>query len=470
MTDSSKPLETLESSTIQPIPEDQRHGSAGSLFTLWFGCNLILLTVVTGGLAVTVFGLPFFSAVAALVIGTFIGGVFMALHAAQGPQLGIPQMVQTRSQFGSFGSLLVVGLMVVMYLGFFASNLVLGGQSLSSRFPLVSPSQGILLIGIISLTAAAFGYRLIHAYTGLMSFISGSVLVLAFGWILLVHGLPDDFLQRNQTSPAGFLGTLSIAALWQLAYAPYVSDYSRYLPADTGPRRAFWASYLGCCLGTLLPMLMGVVVGLSIEGTDLVAGLVTMTGGLSTLLVTVLSIGIAATNSLNLYCGALSTITVGQTLVPRWSAGAGARVVIASLLFSLALGIALFGQDDFLGHYTSFILLLLYVLVPWSAINLVDYYLIAHGRYDMPSFFRRDGGVYGRFNWVAVNCYVLGILVQVPFMSSGLYTGPAADAMGGADIAWLVGLAVVSPVYYLFSRRSGALRLPLAAARDGGAR
>ncbi|MBB4818199.1 NCS1 family nucleobase:cation symporter-1 [Pseudomonas alcaligenes] len=463
-------VRTLESSTIQPIPLDQRHGSARSLFTLWFGCNLILLTVVTGGLAVTVFGLPFFSAVAALVVGNLVGGVFMALHAAQGPQLGVPQMVQTRGQFGSFGSLLVVGLMVVMYLGFFASNLVLGGQSLSSRFPMLSPGMGIVLIGVISLTAAAFGYRLIHAYTGLMTFLSGGVLILAFAWILFVHGLPEDFLQRNRTTPAGLLGTLSVAALWQLAYAPYVSDYSRYLPADTGARRAFWSSYLGCCLGTLLPMLMGVVVGLSIQGDDLIAGLVVMTGGLSTLLVTVLSIGIAATNSLNLYCGALSTITVGQTLVPRWSAGAGSRVLIASALFALALAIALLGQDDFLANYTSFILLLLYVLVPWSAINLVDYYLIAHGRYDVASFFRRDGGIYGRFNWVAVNCYALGILVQVPFMSSGLYTGPMARAMGGADISWLVGLLVVAPVYYLFSRRGAATRLARTRPDRGAAR
>ncbi len=458
----------LELSTIQPISAEERHGRPRDLFTIWFGCNLILLTVITGALAVTVFKLPFFSALAALVLGNLVGGVFMALHSAQGPQLGVPQMVQTRGQFGSFGSLLVVALVVVMYLGFFASNLVLGGQSLHGRFPAVNTNVGILLVGFISLVAASVGYRLIHAYTRVMTYLSGAVLLLAFVWLVFGHGLPADFLERNETSLAGFLGTLSVAALWQLAYAPYVSDYSRYLPEATGSRSAFWSSYWGCCLGSLLPMLLGVMVALSIDGDDVVGGLIEATGGLSALLVAVLSIGIAATNAMNLYCGALSSITVGQTLVPSWSAGAGARILISLILFSGSLALALLGQDDFMVNYTNFILLLLYVLVPWSAINLVDYYLVAHGRYDLPSFFRRDGGLYGRCNWTAVNCYVLGIIVQIPFMSTALYTGPVARAMDGADISWIVGLGVISPVYYLACRLGGRTRA-LAQTAQGGA-
>jgi nucleobase:cation symporter-1, NCS1 family len=45
----------LEINTIQPIPVDERHGTARDLFSIWIGSNLMLLTIVTGGLAVTVF-------------------------------------------------------------------------------------------------------------------------------------------------------------------------------------------------------------------------------------------------------------------------------------------------------------------------------------------------------------------------------------------------------------------------------
>ena len=62
----------LELATIQPIPLDQRHGTYGDLFTVWFGSNLMLLTIVTGGLAVTLFALPFWWAVAGLAIGNLV--------------------------------------------------------------------------------------------------------------------------------------------------------------------------------------------------------------------------------------------------------------------------------------------------------------------------------------------------------------------------------------------------------------
>jgi NCS1 family nucleobase:cation symporter-1 len=438
----------LEQSTIQPIPASERHGKASDLFTIWFGSNIMLLTIVTGALAVTVFKQPFWWGVLAIVIGTLIGAVFMALHSAQGPQLGVPQMVQTRGQFGSIGSLLVVGMVVVMYLGFFASNLVLGGQALRSLTPAITVNEGVIVVGILSLVATIFGYSLIHAYTRLMTWCSGAVLVLAFVWIVFVHGLPADFLTKNTPNFTGFLGTISIAALWQIAYAPYVSDYSRYMPVETGPRVAFWASYWGCSLGSIFPMVLGAMIGLVVADGDVVNGFTTLTHGISTLVVIVLSIGIAATNAMNLYCGALSTITILQTLFPSWSGKARARTVTACVLFAISLTIALFGQNNFLAAYTSFILLLLYVLVPWTAINLIDYYVVCHGQYDVASFFRQDGGIYGRFNGIAIFSYLFGIVVQLPFVATDLYTGPVARKLGGADISWVVGLLLTSLVYY----------------------
>src|SRR6202012_5786621 len=100
----------VEPNTIYPIPLDQRHGTARDLFTMWFGVNVVLLTIVTGALAPTVFKLSFPASVAAILIGNLVGAIFMALHAAQGPDLGVPQMIQTRGQFGSHGSVLIVAI------------------------------------------------------------------------------------------------------------------------------------------------------------------------------------------------------------------------------------------------------------------------------------------------------------------------------------------------------------------------
>jgi NCS1 family nucleobase:cation symporter-1 len=446
----------LEIHTIRPIPLDQRHGTARDLFTVWFGTNVQLLAIATGGLAVTVFGLPFGWAVLGLGVGNLIGAFFMALHAAQGPVLGVPQMVQTRGQFGSYGSLLVVGIVIVMYIGFLASNLVLGGEALASLAPGLTPTPCIVFVAIIGVIAAIYGHDLIHAYTRVMTYVAGLVLLLAAAWILWVHGLPADFLERNSFRPSGLLGTITVSALWQISYAPYVSDYSRYMPPGTGAREAFWASYWGCALGSLLPMVLGAMVGVAMDKGSLVAGLAALTHGIAPLVLIVFSVGIAASNAMNLYCGALCALTFGQTLVSSWAPAARARGIISGVLGLLSLGVALLSKDSFLANYTEFIDMLLYVLVPWTAINLVDYYLLRHGRYDVPAFFMPDGGMYGRVNGPAVACYVLGTLVQLPWIVSPLYTGPIARAIGGADLSWIVGLAVTSPAYYWLAKRSQA--------------
>jgi NCS1 family nucleobase:cation symporter-1 len=444
----------LELRTIQPIALDARHGRALDLFTIWFGSNVHLLTIVTGALAVTVFGLPFAWAVLGLAVGNFVGAIFMALHAAQGPILGVPQMVQTRGQFGSIGALLVVGIVIVMYAGFLSSNIVLGGEALASLAPGWSDTPGIVVVGLIGVIATIYGHDLIHAYARVMTYVSSVVLVLTAVWIVRVHGLPADFFERNALTTTGLMGTISVAALWQISYAPYVSDYSRYMPADTGAVPAFWASYWGCTLGSLLPMILGAMVGLAAPKGGLVHGLAVLTAGISPLVLIVFSVGIASSNAMNLYCGALSTLTFGQTLFPSWSPGPRSRTVVALALFGVALAGAILSKDSFIANYEDFILLLLYVLVPWTAINLVDYYLLRHGVYHVESFFRHDGGIYGRANAAAVSCYLLGIIVQLPFVASALYTGPIARALGGVDLSWIVGLLVTSPVYYHMAKRA----------------
>ncbi len=444
----------LENSTIQPIPLSERHGTARDLFTVWFGTNFMLLTIVTGGLSVTAFGLPFGWALLGLCLGNLVGAIFMALHAAQGPTLGVPQMLQTRGQFGSLGSILVVAIVLVMYVGFLTSNLVVGGEALVSIAPGMTDAPGIAVIAVVSVIAAVFGYDLIHTYARITTYVAAAVLIVTFVWIIVVHGLPPDFLSRNAVTLPGFLSTVSTAALWQIAYAPYVSDYSRYMPPDTGVRAAFWASFWGCSLGSILPMVLGVVVGLSVpKGVSVVSGLAEVTHGIAPLILVVLSIGVATANAMNLYCGALSTMTLGQTLVPSWAPGAVARTVISLVIFALSLAGALLGKSSFLVNYENFILLLLYVLVPWTAINLVDYYLLRHANYDVDSFFRHDGGIYGRINGVAVGCYVLGILVQLPFINTSLFKGPVARAMGGVDLSWVAGLAITGPAYFWLSKR-----------------
>ena len=60
----------------------------------------------------------------------------MAFHSTQGPQLGLPQMIQSRPQFGYMGALLVWGVALIAYIGFNAFNQILAAQTLHSLYGL----------------------------------------------------------------------------------------------------------------------------------------------------------------------------------------------------------------------------------------------------------------------------------------------------------------------------------------------
>ncbi|HUW80397.1 MAG TPA: cytosine permease, partial [Acidocella sp.] len=386
----SPPLVAIEHNTIQPIPLDKRHGTWSYLFTIWFGINMNLLTVITGALATTLFGLTFLQGSFALVLGILIGTVFMALHAAQGPQLGVPQMVQTRGQFGSMGAIVVVFAVVLMYIGFIASNLVLGGQSIHSIAPGFSINNGVILVGVISLIAAVYGYDLLHEYSKYVSIITGLALLVVFISLVLFVGLPKNFMTTGTFSWPNFIGAMSLAALWTLSFAPYVSDYTRYMPKNTGVVPSFWATYAGTTLGSSLPMILGAMLGVIVGNGDLVAGFTTASSGLAVPIVLIFTFGLACATALNVYCGVLALLTLVQTFVTDWMPGKTARVVVSILIAMGCVAIAIIGQANFLTIYMNFLYILLYVLVPWTAINLVDYYLVHHGSYDVASFVKSD--------------------------------------------------------------------------------
>ena len=128
--------------------------------------------------------------------------------------------------------------------------------------------------------------------------------------------------RKGHSRPVGFFSMVSMGALWQLAYAPYVSDYSRYLPPDSGPRQAFWSCYWGTTLGAVLPMILGALIGPAVVDGDVVAALSRLTGRASTAIVLLFAPGVAVAGAICFYGGSLAMITLAQTFA---AAGAPPR-------------------------------------------------------------------------------------------------------------------------------------------------
>jgi purine-cytosine permease-like protein len=122
-------------------------------------------------------------------------------------------------------------------------------------------------------------------------------------------------------------------------------------------------------------------------------------------------------------------------------------VVVSAIAFVVALSI----PEDYLGSFNNFVILMLYFLVPWTAVNLVDYYFVRHGHYAILEIFN-PSGIYHRWAWRGLVAYFAGLACMVPFVALSFFQGPVTKLLGGADISFAVGLAVAGGLYYLFSR------------------
>jgi NCS1 family nucleobase:cation symporter-1 len=165
-------------------------------------------------------------------------------------------------------------------------------------------------------------------------------------------------------------------------------------------------------------------------------------------------LGVGSGNFGNLYGPFLTLIAIisPSGSLSSKNTGRAARLVTTTVLAAIGTVIAIKASSNFMADPSNFLIFTLYLLVPWTAINLTGYYLIRRGHYDIPELFKVNGK-YGQFNWYALIVYVLAVGIQFPFMNDpAVYVGPVANALGGADIAWIVGFLFAAVAYYVGAR------------------
>ena len=462
----------IEKRSIDYVPLAERHGKVWHLWPVWFAGDANLATLAVGVLGITLGGNLLWTALA-VVLGCALGTFFMAFHSTQGPQLGLPQMIQSRPQFGYRGALLVWAVALIAYIGYNAFNQLLAVQALhqlSPAIPAASPLC-IILFAIAALGVAAIGYDSIHLAQRAIAYLMIVILsVFSIGACLRLN------FPAAQWNPSGFravpfIAQLFAAASYQLSWSIYVSDYSRYLPRDVSVRSSFWWTYLGAFIGGTWMMLVGTVAAATDPSLD-VAGAMqraadTITPGLGAVLLIGSLLGLVTISALNFYGASLTLLSVADSFRPVASS-VGKRMATLLVTALLATAIALRSSSDFVTRFGDLLAVLLYLFTPWTAINLVDFYLVRRAHYSIREIFNADG-MYGRWNWRGLSAYALGFAVMIPFFSTGMYTGPVARALGGADLAMLVGLPVAGVAYYLACRNLDIARdRSLAAAADVG--
>ena len=456
----------IELRSIDWVPHEERHGKVWHIFAVWFSGNAELTTFLTGAAAITLGGNLIWTMIG-LLCGTLFGTFFSAFHSAQGPQLGLPQMIQSRAQFGYLGvAIMVLPAAFVLYSGYNIYNGLLPAQALDSGTGHhIDTKVWLPILAAIGFAAALWGYDLIHRA---QRFLTGAFIVF-FGvytiGTLATIGFPHGAFDLGNFKGTPFLVSFMLTMSYEIGWAPYVSDYTRYLPASVGIKSTFNWTYWGMVISGVWLFWIGAIVLAPFVGPHTPGAIDAIRhtgdalfGGWGAAVLVMCVPALVMILAMNMYGGMLTLVTMIDSfrpLKPRlWHRVGGIGITLA---VGLAGGYYANSSAHFYAFYTNLLVVLLYLFSPWTAINLIDYYLVRRGHYAIKEIFNPNS-MYGRWGWRGLVAYFAGFGASAPFWvlnvpGANWYTGPVPnDLISGADISAFVGLTVSAAIYFVLSR------------------
>ncbi len=444
----------IESRSIDYVPLAERHGRLKDQATIWFAGSAQLLSLATGVIGISL-GLNLVWTLVALALGTVLGTIPVAAHASQGPHLGLPQMIQSRPQFGRYGALFIWLVAFAVYWGY----VVLNGNLIGATANQVvggSRPVWVILLGIVATVVTVFGYDWMHVGQRLTTLALVLVLsVYVVGLLVGGHMPAGAFDLSNAPALAPFFMVTSAALAYQLSWAFFVSDYSRYMPPSTSHRSIILYTAFGAGLGVFAMEAVGAV-GAALYPTASVTVALEQSGdavfvGLGTIVLVVGGVALLIFNSMCIYGGALTLITSLDSLRPMRPTQR-LRILAIVAVASTATLVGAYLPDDFIGTtFYTILAVLAYLMGPWTAVNLVDYFLVRRGQYSITEIFN-PRGIYGRWNAAGIVAYALGFASMLPFMYLTFYQGLAVQWLHGVDVAFFVGIPVAGVAYFALSR------------------
>ena len=329
----------VETHHIDMIPAGARHGKPWHQFAFWWGGNVNVFNVVLGAVVISI-GLAFWWALIAIAAGTMIGALLIALHATQGPKLGVPQTIQCRAQFGFYGSAFLFPAVLLINVGFIAAQFVIQAQAMRGVIGVVTIPQWILILTVPAVVIGIFGYRWIHRVMQATAVVVGVSLV-----VMLVQGLRYGSLPAHEMSlarpPAGlFLAGVALLVIDMLSFGPFVSDYTRYLPAQTNGRRLFWAIYAGNVAATFFSCAVGAYLAALLPSLGPVAAVGRVSGSWA---LVVMAFSLVNAGTFNAYTGAFQVLAFANMWHRFKSASVTVRLIPFCCVMAAGVAVALRG-------------------------------------------------------------------------------------------------------------------------------
>jgi NCS1 family nucleobase:cation symporter-1 len=423
----TEPTLTVELNGINHIEESERRGQPRDLFWPWFAGNVSVLAVAYGSYLLG-FGISFWQATFATIVGVVVSYVFVGLISIAGKRGSAPTMTLSRAAFGVRGNRLPSLISWMLTVGWETSLAVVAVLATATIFGRLGWGGGtatkiLALIVVVALIVigGTLGFNLIMRAQKWITWIAGilTVFYMVFAASHIHWSTVSDLPSGN--APAVIGATIFTMTGFGLGWVNAAADYSRYLPRTASTRGVVGWTTLGSSLGPGILLIFGALLAGSSKDLN---GKISAdpVGALTAILPTwflvpfavVTILGLVSGAIMDIYSSGLALLNVGLK-APRWAA-----VCVDACIMLIGSVYVVFFASDFLVPFQGFLITLGVPIAAWCGIFLADIALRKKDYAEAELF--TPSGRYGDVRWLSV-----ALIVIPSVIGWGLVTNTAAS-------------------------------------------
>jgi nucleobase:cation symporter-1, NCS1 family len=435
----------VEGNGINVIADAERKGRPAQLFWPWFAANVSVLGLSYGAFTLA-FGISFWQAVIAGVIGIVFSFLLCGFIALAGKRGSAPTMVLSRAAFGVRGNKLPTAISWLLTVGWETALTILATLATATVFERLGWGGGtatkliaLLVVAVLIVGAGVLGFDVIMRLQTVITVITG---VLTVVYVVLVAGQIDwgTVSALPSGSPEALIGALVFLMTgFGLGWVNAAADYSRYLPRNVSSRGVVGWTAFGSSVAPLLLLVFGLLLAGSSEqlSGDISADPIgALTKALPTWFLVPFAIvavlGLVGGAVLDIYSSGLALLALGLR-TPRWTAA-----LIDGVIMVIGTVWVVFFAGGFLGPFQAFLYTLGVPVAAWAGVMLADIALRRRD-YDDAALYEPRGR-YGSVNWLAVGLVVAatvlgwGLVVNSTLTWQGYLLDPLG--LGGREGPW----------------------------------
>ena len=460
----------LELNGTNVIDESERQGKASSLFWPWCGANVSLLALSYGSFFLG-FGISFWQATAAAILGTVLSFLLVGVSSLAGKKSNAPTMVLSRATFGVKGAIIPGFLSYLLFVGWEIVLISLATLATGTVFIRLGnlDHNTAMVIGFViavglTVSAGVLGFavimriqRVLTIVTIVMTGVYISLTVSKVDWNV-ISALPSGSTQ-------GFIGAMIFGATGiGLGWVNAAADYSRYLPRTTSSKAVIGWTVFGASVVPIILVIYGAA--LSASNKDLSEAIASdPIGALTTILPSwyliifalVAILGLVGGAILNLYSSGLTLISIGLPVKRHVAASIDAVLMLLGAIYFVWIA------DDFFFPFQGFLITLGVPIAVWSAIFVTD--VLLRKSYHEADLYKVNGR-YGSWNMGSISVMAIGTFVGWGFVTNSFaswlsWQGYFLRIIGGKEGAWayanlgvFFALLIGFVGYYLVARSS----------------